>query len=127
MKRGYPIILSTVGEHIRKKRMDIGLHQSDVGRMLKVSKDCVTNWENGRNEPQIKHYPSIITFLGYNPVAVDESTWAGKIFVYRCENGLSQKKLAKMLGVDPTTVKAWERGRRNSDRTIMLRSTELMQ
>ena len=98
----------TIGEHIRKKRMDLGLYQSDVGKMFGVSKDCITYWENGRNEPQIKYYPRIISFLWYNPIAADESTIAGQVFAYRCVNGFSQRRLAKLLNVDPTIVKAWE-------------------
>jgi DNA-binding XRE family transcriptional regulator len=39
----YPKNLKTIGDHIRKRRMDKGLSQSKRGQIFTVSKDCVTN------------------------------------------------------------------------------------
>ncbi|WP_461788659.1 helix-turn-helix domain-containing protein [Pedobacter sp.] len=100
----YPKNPSTIGEHIRKKRMDKNMSQSAVGRLFRVSKDCVTNWENGRNAPQINHYPKIISFLGYNPFALEDPSLGNKIFAYRCENGMSAKSFGKLLGINGSTV-----------------------
>ncbi len=60
----YPKSPLTVGEHIKKKRMDLKLFQSDVARIFEVSTDCVTYWENKRSLPQVVYYPKIIAFLG---------------------------------------------------------------
>ena len=62
----------------------------------------------GRNVRLISYYPRIIPFLEYNPIAIGETTMGGLVLVYRCEKGLSQKRLAKMLDVDAKTVELWE-------------------
>ncbi|MGV3598244.1 MAG: helix-turn-helix domain-containing protein [Bacteroidota bacterium] len=105
---GYPENPKIVGEHIRKVRMDRKLLQKEVAKLIGVSEDCITYWENGRSEPQIQFMPKIIEFLGYMPVEVDTSTFEGKLKMYRMRHGLSHKKLGKLLGVDASTVGAWE-------------------
>ncbi|WP_461788676.1 recombinase family protein [Pedobacter sp.] len=100
----------TIGEHIRKKRIDSGLSQADLGKILKVSTDCVTFWENNRSEPQIKYYPRINLFLGYNPIKFDENNFRDRLRKYRYQNGASFRKMALLLKVDASTVRAWELG-----------------
>jgi len=78
-QRGFIDIPTTVGEHIRKKKMELGLFQTDVARMFNVSAGCITYWENNRSEPQINYYPLIIEFLGYFPLHIDLSTIHGEI------------------------------------------------
>ncbi|VTP87267.1 transcriptional repressor DicA [Sphingobacterium daejeonense] len=102
---------SFLGEHIRKKRIEKGLFQSDLARLFKVTPDCITYWENNRSKPQVQHYPNIIEFLGYFPFELEISTFEGKIKAYRYVNGLSQKSFAKNMGVDPATVNRWEEGK----------------
>jgi len=106
----YPHNPVTIGEHIKKKRMELRLLQSDVARIFKVSPDCITNWENNRSIPQINYYPRIIDFLGYCPFEFDETTLSGRLKAYRWRNGLSYKRLGKILDVDGSTVCAWENG-----------------
>lgn len=102
---------STLGEHIRKKRMEQRLLQTDVARLLNVTPDCITYWENNRSEPQVQYFPRIIEFLGYFPFELDTSKFEGRIKAYRYINGLSQKRFAKMMNVDPATVTRWEEGK----------------
>ncbi|MVZ67327.1 helix-turn-helix domain-containing protein [Sphingobacterium sp. DK4209] len=105
-----PVNPQSLGEHIRKKRIELRLFQKDVAEIFNVSKDCITYWENNRSEPQIQYYPYIFRFLGYCPFKFDTSTFAGKIKTYRYLNGLSQKRFAKLMNVDPATVSRWEEG-----------------
>lgn len=107
---GYPENPKTVGEHIRKVRIDRKLLQKDVAEIIGVSEDCVCNWEKGRAEPQIHFMPYIIAFLDYMPIAIDTLTIGGRIKEYLIRHGLSHKKVGKLLGVDATTVRAWEGG-----------------
>ncbi|MDM1048337.1 recombinase family protein [Sphingobacterium hotanense] len=59
-----PLNPSTLGEHIRKRRMELQLFQKDVAAIFNVSEDCITYWENNISEPQIQYYPPIFGFLG---------------------------------------------------------------
>jgi len=62
----YPKDLNTIGDHIRAKRLDLGLLQKDVAKLIGVSEDCITFWENGRSKPQKRFYLLIIKFLNAN-------------------------------------------------------------
>lgn len=105
---GYPEHPQSVGEHIRKKRVDLGISQGAVARQLGVSEDCVCYWEQNRNQPRLYQYPAIIKFLGYYPFDHETETFWGKIKRYKYEHGLSNKKLAKLLGLDASSVASWQ-------------------
>ena len=108
MPISYPESPVSIGDHIRKKRMELKLLQKDVARICGVSEDCITNWEKNRNTPQIQYYPRISNFLGYLPFDVDLTTLSGKLKAHRNINGLSHKQLGKIVGVDGATVCSWE-------------------
>jgi transcriptional regulator with XRE-family HTH domain len=68
----YPKTLVTIGDHIRKRRLDLGLKQVHVARALGVSATAVTGWEKNRREPNPSFIPKIIAFLGYTPPVFDK-------------------------------------------------------
>ena len=92
--------------------MDLGLYQAEVARILNVSEDCYCYWENERNKPHLYQYPAIIAFLGYYPFDHETESFGGKIRRYKYEKGYSNEKLAKVLGVDESTIANWEGNRR---------------
>ncbi|MGB3063144.1 helix-turn-helix domain-containing protein [Sphingobacterium thalpophilum] len=100
--------------------MDLKLLQKDVAIILNVSEDCVTYWENNRNEPQVRYYPQIIKFLGYFPFELDLTTFKGRIIAFRYINGLGQKQFAKLMKIDPRTVLHWEKGDGNGPKRIKM-------
>ena len=108
----YPKELTTLGNHIRKRRLDLGLRQKDVATTLGVTESAITGWERNWFAPKITYLPRIITFLGYTPPPYDRisENMTEKIKLYRQTHGLSQEKFAKLLGIDETTVAKWERG-----------------
>lgn len=77
--KAYPEDLKTLGEHIKKRRMDLGLSQAAAARCIGVSEDCLCYWENARNEPMLYQYPAVITFLGYYPLMHNLGTLGGHI------------------------------------------------
>lgn len=58
----------TIGDHIRKRRLDLKLTQKQVAGILGVNEMTIVNWELGHTEPLKKHTARIIDFLRYNPV-----------------------------------------------------------
>lgn len=102
----------TIGKHIRKRRKQLNLKQADIAKILNVSEDTITYWENDRSSPQTKFYPSIIQFLGYNPLIFETVTLGGRIKKYRVESGISQEKLANMVKVNESSILAWEANKR---------------
>ena len=63
----YPRELVTLGDHIRARRLDRGLGQRDVARLIGVSTSTINGWETVGREPEVRYLPAIIAFLGYNP------------------------------------------------------------
>ncbi|MCH8217916.1 MAG: helix-turn-helix transcriptional regulator [Planctomycetes bacterium] len=57
----------TIGDHLRKKRLDLGLSQPEATR-LGVSDCTLRNWEKNHYSPKTKYLPKIIQFLGYTPL-----------------------------------------------------------
>jgi DNA-binding XRE family transcriptional regulator len=108
----YPKELSTMGNHIRKRRLDLGLLQKDVATTLGVTESALANWEVNRVTPYFTYLPKIIAFLGYTPAPFDtiSDNIVERMKLYRLTNGLNQEKFAKLVGVDETTVAKWERG-----------------
>ena len=98
-----------IGEHIKKRRLELNLKQSDLAKILEVCDDTITGWERNKSKPTVGHFPKLISFLGYNPVPVEADTLGGRMKKYRIENGLSQEDLAKKVGVNESTIFSWEK------------------
>jgi DNA-binding transcriptional regulator YiaG len=79
----------------------------------------VCNWEKNRTSPRYYLFPKIMEFLGYNPLQSDATTLGEKIKQCRIREGLSLRRLARELGIDPGTIANWERGRSNPKRAFM--------
>jgi len=67
-KKPFDFEPQTMGEHIKKRRLELGLTQKKVSKMLGVTSFTVLNWEKGKTEPLPQFMPRIILFLGYVPV-----------------------------------------------------------
>ena len=110
LPKSYPTAILSLGDHIRRHRLDLGLLQREVAECIGVTPDTITNWELARTEPGIRCYPAIIEFLGYVPFSPGES-FPERLKAYRMLKGSSQRQLAQELGVDPTSVMKWESGK----------------
>lgn len=109
----YPKELLRIGDHVRKRRLDLKLLQKEVGQRMGVHSASITNWELGKTDPELCHMEAVIRFLGYDPrPATVPQTLAERIVAYRIARGWSQKRFAKLLGVDVTTLAKWEQGKR---------------
>ena len=107
----YPKCLKSLGNHLRARRIDLGLFQSQVAAQIGVHELTICNWEGNESQPAVRCIPAIIRFLGYDPQK-SASSFPEVLVVARRALGLSQRKLASRLGVDPATVQGWETGKR---------------
>lgn len=114
-KKPFDFEPQTLGEQIKKKRLQLGLLQNEVGEMLGVTSFTVLNWEKGKTEVPVKSMPDLFRFLGYDPFPKPSSI-PEHMIAKRRAMGWSIKKAARCLGVDDGTWGAWERGE-----TILLR------
>ena len=105
----YPDSLQTIGDHIRKRRLDLELFQKHVAQRIDVATQTITNWEKNITEPEIRHFPKVIEFLGYNPLVMPK-TFVERLTFYRYSHGLSVRAFASILNICPDTLYEWERG-----------------
>jgi DNA-binding transcriptional regulator YiaG len=75
-----------------------------------VTESSVWNWESNESRPFWRHWGQIREFLGYDPLPQPQ-TPGERLMVRRRLWGLSQKEVARRLGIDPTTLAGWERGK----------------
>jgi transcriptional regulator with XRE-family HTH domain len=115
-----------LGDHLKNRRFELGfLQQKDVAKMLGVSPETVYNWEHNRSAPSLYQIPKVIQFLGYDPYTIKE-TLGGRIKRARQVLGMTQKELARKLGVDPGTLGKWERGERKPSNEMEEKATQLL-
>ncbi len=115
----YPQTLKTLGDHLRKKRLDLKLLQKEVAQKIGVCESSIYNWENNQTKPALRYIPNIIEFLSYAPYGLSAKTTGEKIVIYRRLLGLSQKRLAHYLGIDPSTLGRWEKNKRQPPERIL--------
>lgn len=111
LSKPYPKTLQTVGDHLRKKRLALDLFQQDVARLLGVDTLTVCNWENNlTNRQPDQSSPQSIRFSWVQSVTSQRNQPREKVNQYRIQKGLSLRRLAKQLGIDPATLASWEKG-----------------
>jgi transcriptional regulator with XRE-family HTH domain len=107
---GYPTNPLTIGDHIRKRRMDLGLLQREVAELIGVTESSVWNWEHGV-EPEQHYNPKIIKFLGYIPFDCPDDT-VGRLAWYKRTNGLTLNELGQQMQRHPDQLQEWLSGTR---------------
>jgi transcriptional regulator with XRE-family HTH domain len=109
-RRLYPRKLKTLGDHIRNKRLERGLSQREAAKAIGVEVTTLRNWEANRTAPRTRYLPAVIGFLGYT-LFEPPASFGDWLRLVRRSAGMSQRRFAAALGVDPSTVQSWERGR----------------
>jgi transcriptional regulator with XRE-family HTH domain len=102
-KPRYPKQFKHLGDHLRARRIGLGLLQKDAAPRMGVHTATVTNWELGNTEPEERFIPALIGFLGYNPLPASRSPGEA-IRRERLTRGWSLATLAAKAGVDAATV-----------------------
>ena len=90
--------------------MDRGLWQEHVAEALGVSASTICNWEGNHTSVATRYLPKVVAFLGYDP-RQGTGQLGERIRMQRERQGLSQAALAERLGLNVSTIVAWERGR----------------
>ncbi len=115
----------TIGDHLRKKRLDRDLLQREVALLLRSTECSVYIWETNRTSPTLPFLPRIIEFLGYCPYDPDWTPGERLIWI-RKYLGLSQEAMARRLKVDPGTLAKWETGKKEPMGGFLIRLQKLL-
>jgi hypothetical protein len=63
MSCAYPKELKTLGDRIRRRRLDLGMFQRDVAERVGVNETTILNWEKNRTQPTKRHISGVVVFL----------------------------------------------------------------
>jgi transcriptional regulator with XRE-family HTH domain len=102
-----PMQPETIGDHLKRRRLQLHLMQAEIAKQLGVHVESVKNWERGAGTPKIRQIPKIVAFLGYEPEPEPEAL-PKRIAYARRRLGFTQEDLARALGVNPVTIYRWE-------------------
>jgi transcriptional regulator with XRE-family HTH domain len=98
----------TLGDHLRNRRLDLGLRQEDVAGQLGTMREVYDRWERDERMPVVSEWPGILQFLGYYPFS--QETAADLVLKARRCQGAEQKLLANSVGVIHQRLRRWEQG-----------------
>jgi transcriptional regulator with XRE-family HTH domain len=146
--RSFPVSKQpqTIGEHLRKRRFELGIRQSEAAQRLGVSDRTLSQWECDRVYPTWPQQPDVAAYLGYDPftnpilgrpggnepsgVAFLSSEAPASIGQQIVNRRLSLKKTrkqcAKELGVSVKTLWSWETGRCRPSAVLLKRVRDLI-
>jgi transcriptional regulator with XRE-family HTH domain len=100
----------TIGDHVRRRRQELGLTQTEAAKAVGVVRDALARWESKGSDPDLRTLPAVIKFLGYDP-RPSPSTFAEFLKHARGGMGLSVPELAAQIGIPAPSLHAWEQGR----------------
>jgi len=93
----------TLGQHLKKRRRELGLLQREVAERLGCDLFAYLSWERDIRTPMASRFPAIIDLLGYDPTPPG-STLADRVVAKRRVLGLTVAELAKRLSWDSGTL-----------------------
>jgi hypothetical protein len=81
----------------------LNLTRKAAAKRMGLDPDSLENWEKNRTRIAVRFYPSLIAFLGYNPLP-EPRTRGEAVRRQRVTLGLSVGRLGTLERVYPTTV-----------------------
>jgi DNA-binding transcriptional regulator YiaG len=112
-KKARPIVM--VGEglraHLLYARKLKGLTQTAAAAALGVSGATYYDWEEGTKMPSPTFWPSIIAFMGYDPICANPQSLNEKLDALQRRMGLTRRALGGKIGVSCATLHNWEIGK----------------
>jgi transcriptional regulator with XRE-family HTH domain len=99
-------LLVTVGDHLRKRRADLGLTRAGAAAKIGVGAWSYGQWEHGLQN-ELMYFPAIIAFLGYIPLP-QGTTFGESVRRERIARGLTRRRLAEMAGVTEGSIQRVE-------------------
>ncbi|MGE4579120.1 MAG: helix-turn-helix domain-containing protein [Desulfuromonadales bacterium] len=105
----------TLGDHLRRRRLELGLYQKDVAIQIGVTASTIWNWENDWSSITLSCMPKVIEFLGYNPIPCPE-VLLERLAWYKQVKGLTLEQLGAEMERDPEQLADWLAGRHKPSR-----------
>lgn len=122
----YPTTIKTLGDHLRKTRLDRRMSQAEVAAILMVSNDTVNGWELNRHRPTAKMAKKIVEFLDYMPFDLATDSLADRLYHARMVSGFTQSQIALKLNCDVSNLRYIELGRRRPHEPLHVKILEFI-
>jgi len=107
------------GERLRTLRQTAGLSIRKLARCSEISTDTIINAEYGRKNLRLPSAIKLANVFGISPGALMISNTpsgrgelSNKVLSSRLLLGLKQNEFAELLGVNPSSIRDWELGKR---------------
>jgi transcriptional regulator with XRE-family HTH domain len=108
-KKDYSEEPQTLGEHLKKRRKELGLLQREAAERLGCDVFTYINWEKGRTEPIASRFRPVLDFLGYDPTP-EPRTFVERLEAKRWSTGMTFAQVADRLGWDEGTLTRYLNG-----------------
>lgn len=99
----------TLGQHLKKRRRELGLLQREAAERMGILIETYANWEKDRTVPVASQFRPVVGFLGYDPTPAS-STLRERLEAKRRTLGVTFDQVAQYLGWDPVTLNRYVRG-----------------
>lgn len=83
-----------MGEKLKKSRMNAGMTQEQIAEEIKVSRQTISNWENGKSLPDIL---SVIRMSELCKISLDELLKGDKAMIEKIEKDAEINKTEKKI------------------------------
>jgi transcriptional regulator with XRE-family HTH domain len=98
-----------LGEHLKKRRRELGLLQREAANRMGIGTDTYANWEKGKTEPVAAQFRPVVELLGYDPTPAPK-TLAERLKAKRRELGVTFSQVARYFGWDEGTLTRYLNG-----------------
>lgn len=93
---------------IKEYRSKFHMTQKELANFLNVSEGTIRYWERGKGTPSSKSCKKIRMLINTSTETFKASNYANIIKQYRSKFNITQKELAKLIGVVESTINNWE-------------------
>jgi hypothetical protein len=104
--KDYPENPQTLGQHLKKRRRELGLLQREAAALMGVSTATVVLWEKNRARPVAAQFRPLVEFLGYDPTP-EPQTLGERLEAKQRSLGASLAQVARYLGWDPGSLRRY--------------------
>ncbi len=131
---------------MRRRRLQLGIHQSEAACRLGISTVTLSRWECDKVYPTWAQQPAVAAYLGYDPftnpalgrpksnetqfvafLSSEAPANIGQEIVRHCiKMRKTRKQFAKEIGINAKTIRGWETGRRHPSVLLQRRIMEFL-
>jgi transcriptional regulator with XRE-family HTH domain len=108
-QKDYSKTPQSLGEHLKKRRRELGLLQREAATRMGVSTATIVMWEKNRARPVAAQFRPLVEFLGCDPTP-EPQTLGERFEAKQRSLGASLAQIARYLGWDSGSLRQYLAG-----------------